>query len=108
MTQLTKKRPKYLNLFEIKLPIAGYASILHRVSGLGMFLMLPLLIWLLDRSLHSAESFQSLQSVVGNPLVKLVLLGLLGLAMRRFGLPEAAIHKELYWPAGKQPTGTNE
>jgi ferredoxin--NADP+ reductase len=28
--------------------------------------------------------------------------------LRRFGLPEAAIHKELYWPAGKQPTGANE
>jgi ferredoxin--NADP+ reductase len=25
-----------------------------------------------------------------------------------YGLPEGAIHKELYWPAGKQPTGATE
>ncbi|MEW6165415.1 MAG: succinate dehydrogenase, cytochrome b556 subunit [Pseudomonadota bacterium] len=84
MSELTKKRPKFLNLFEIKLPLPGFASILHRVSGLGLFLMLPLLIWLLDLSLRSPDSFQALQAVVAHPLVKLVLIGLLWAFLHHF------------------------
>lgn len=80
----TRKRPKYLNLFEIKLPLPGFASILHRVSGLGMFLMLPLLIWLLDLSLRSVETFRQMQAVGGHPLVKLVLIGLLWAFLHHF------------------------
>ena len=84
MSAMTKKRPKYLNLFEIKLPLAGFASILHRVSGAGLFLMLPLLIWLFQLSLESAESFETFKSVVGHPLVKLILLGLLWAFLHHF------------------------
>ena len=84
MAELTKKRPKYLNLMEIKLPIAGFASILHRVSGIGLFLMLPLLIWLLDLSLKSGDSFQVLQTVTAHPLVKLILIGLLWAFLHHF------------------------
>jgi succinate dehydrogenase / fumarate reductase, cytochrome b subunit len=84
MAELTRKRPKHLNLMQIKLPIAGFASILHRISGLGLFLMLPLLIGLFDLSLESAESFQVLQTLVDNPFVKLVLLGLLWAFLHHF------------------------
>jgi len=84
MAELTKKRPKYLNLFEIKLPLPGFASILHRVSGLGLFLMLPLLIWLLDLSLRSPDSYQTLQAVTAHPLAKLVLIGLLWAFLHHF------------------------
>lgn len=84
MAELSKKRPKYLNLFEIRLPLAGFASILHRVSGLGLFLMLPLLIWLLDLSLRSPDGFQALQAISAHPLVKLVLIGLLWAFLHHF------------------------
>lgn len=84
MVEMVKKRPKYLNLFEIKLPIAGFASILHRVSGFGLFLMLPLLIWLLELSLASRESFATLQSFIAHPLVKLLLIGLLWAFLHHF------------------------
>jgi succinate dehydrogenase / fumarate reductase, cytochrome b subunit len=84
MAELIKKRPKYLNLFEIRLPLAGFASILHRVSGIGMFLMLPLLIWLLELSLRSLESFHALQGIAGNPFVKLILTGLLWAFLHHF------------------------
>lgn len=77
MTDLTKQRPKFLTLSEIRLPLPGVASILHRVSGAGMFLMLPLLIWLVDLSLRSADSYAMFKTVVGNPLVKLLLIGLI-------------------------------
>ena len=84
MTEITKQRPKFLNLAEIKLPLPGFASILHRISGIGLFLMLPLLIWLLQLSLGSAESFETLKGVAGHPLVKLILLGLLWAFLHHF------------------------
>jgi len=84
MSELIKQRPKHLNLMVIKLPLPGVASILHRISGVGMFLMLPLLIWLLDLSLRSADSYQTLLAVVGHPLVKLLLIGLLWAFLHHF------------------------
>lgn len=84
MAEMTKKRPKHLNLFVIRQPIAAVTSILHRISGLGLFLMLPLLIWLLELSLRSPDSFQSLQAFVAHPLAKLLLIGLLWAFLHHF------------------------
>ena len=85
MPELTKQRPKYLALHEIRLPLAGFASILHRVSGAGLFLMLPLLIWLLQLSLGSTQqSAELFAAVTGNWLVKLILLGLLWAFLHHF------------------------
>lgn len=84
MSELTKQRPKFLNLMEIKLPLPGVASILHRVSGVGLFLMLPLLICLLEMSLKSADSHQSLVLLVDHPVVKLTLIGLLWAFLHHF------------------------
>ena len=72
-----KKRPKHLDLPKIRLPLPGFVSILHRVSGAGLFLMLPFLIYLLQLSLGSPESYAGFRALVANPLVKLVLFGLL-------------------------------
>lgn len=84
MAELTKARPKHLNLFVIKLPIPGFASILHRISGFGLFVMLPLLLWMLDMSLRSSESFQSMKAFVGHPLAKLLLIGLMWAFLHHF------------------------
>jgi succinate dehydrogenase / fumarate reductase cytochrome b subunit len=71
------KRPKYLELTRIRLPLPGIVSILHRISGAALFLFLPFLIWLLQSSLTAPESFERYQAAVAHPLVKLVLIGLL-------------------------------
>ncbi len=84
MPELTKPRPKYLNLVEIRLPLAGFASILHRISGAGLFLMLPVLVWLLQLSLGSYEDFQVFKAIVGHPLVKLFLIGILWAFLHHF------------------------
>jgi succinate dehydrogenase / fumarate reductase cytochrome b subunit len=81
---LQKKRPKYLDVARIRLPLPGIVSILHRVSGAGLFLFLPFLLWLLDLSLESTASFDQFRAVVGNPLVKLLLLGLLWAFLHHF------------------------
>ncbi|MDR2000080.1 MAG: succinate dehydrogenase, cytochrome b556 subunit [Zoogloeaceae bacterium] len=84
MAELVKTRPKFLNLFEIKLPLPGWASILHRVSGAGLFLMLPLLIWLFGLSLGSQDAFDSFKSIMDCWLVKLILTGLLWAYLHHF------------------------
>jgi succinate dehydrogenase / fumarate reductase cytochrome b subunit len=84
MTGLAKQRPKHLNLFEIRQPLPAWTSILHRISGIGLFLMLPLLIWLLGLSLGSPDDYATFRSVTGHWFVKLILLGLLWAYLHHF------------------------
>ena len=86
MAEMTikKKRPKNLDLKTIRLPLPGILSIIHRVSGAGIFLLLPALLWLLQSSLASAESYALARDLVANPLVKLVLFGLIWLYLHHF------------------------
>ncbi|WP_301102306.1 succinate dehydrogenase, cytochrome b556 subunit [Propionivibrio sp.] len=86
MAEMTikKKRPKNLDLMTIRLPLPGILSIIHRVSGAGIFLLLPLLLWLFQSSLTSPHTFAMFKSFVANPLVKLVLFGLIWLYLHHF------------------------
>jgi len=84
-----KERPKHLNLMQIRLPLPGFVSILHRVSGVGLFLSLAGLIWLLGASLGTSEQLECYRatmafSVLGLPVVKLLLLGLLWAYLHHF------------------------
>lgn len=84
-----KARPKHLNLMQIRLPLPGFVSILHRVSGIGLFLCLPLLIALFGASLGSPEQLECYRAtmafaVLGLPVIKLLLLGLLWAYLHHF------------------------
>ena len=63
MTELAKKRPEFRNINALsdlptyRLPPAGWVSILHRISGLLMFLLMPLIIWMFDNSISSEFSY---------------------------------------------------
>jgi succinate dehydrogenase / fumarate reductase cytochrome b subunit len=81
---LKKKRPKNLDLMTIKLPLPGILSILHRVSGAVLFLLLPVFLWLFEGSLTSPETFAVVKSIAAHPLVKLILLGLIWLYLHHF------------------------
>ncbi len=81
---IKKRRPKNLDLPTIRLPLPGILSILHRVSGAAMFLLLPFLLWLFQNSLASPETFAGVKAVVGHPLAKIVLLGLIWFYMHHF------------------------
>jgi succinate dehydrogenase / fumarate reductase cytochrome b subunit len=74
---MTKSHPKYLDLFKIRLPVPGLVSILHRISGFGLFLFLPFLLWLFQSSLTSPDSYVRYRAAFATPAVKLVLIGLL-------------------------------
>ncbi len=71
---MNKKRPVYLNPLQIRLPLPALVSILHRISGALLFLALPLLLLMLQNSLHSEETYVQLLEVLQSPLGKLCLL----------------------------------
>jgi succinate dehydrogenase / fumarate reductase cytochrome b subunit len=77
----TSRRPVHLDLLKIKLPIGGIMSIVHRATGVFMFLALPYLIYLLDRSLSGAEGYtaaaDALQSIPGYLFVFLLMWSLM-------------------------------
>lgn len=60
----TTSRPVHLDLLKIKLPIGGITSIVHRATGVFMFLALPYLIYLLDLSLSGADGFSAAHAAV--------------------------------------------
>jgi len=72
---IVKPRPVYLNLFAIRQPLPAISSILHRISGALLFVVgIPLLLWFVQRSLASSQSFASAMAPLATPLGKLVLL----------------------------------
>ena len=78
-TAAKRQRPKYLSLpailFQIRLPLPGWVSILHRVSGaLLVFPFAAWLLYMLDLSLASEAGFQKVKGYFELPLVKLGLL----------------------------------
>ncbi len=64
-----------VDLPQYRLPLAGLVSILHRISGFIMAALLPLIVWLLDGSLTSESSYDTLASICSAWYVKLIFLG---------------------------------
>jgi succinate dehydrogenase / fumarate reductase cytochrome b subunit len=71
-----RKRPKNLNLFTIRLPVNAIISILHRMSGMVLFLVLPALLWTLSHSVQSEVSYTALAGMLQHWLAKLFVIGL--------------------------------
>lgn len=67
-------RPVYLNLLRIHLPITGWVSILHRVSGVLLFAALPFGVWALSVSLSDEAGFKRMADTLAHPLVRLLVL----------------------------------
>jgi succinate dehydrogenase / fumarate reductase cytochrome b subunit len=96
MAENTKERPVYRNIHVTQivgysLPPAGMVSILHRVSGALMFLLLPFVVWLFDVSLGSEISYERFSNTfiagigfVPAWLIKLVVLGLIWSYLHHF------------------------
>jgi len=94
MSDTIKQRPGTMRLVDAtqyRLPAAGWVSILHRVSGIIMFLLLPFIIWLLDNSLASDITYQYIADVFVGGLgfvpgwfFKLVVLALIWAYLHHF------------------------
>ena len=75
------KRPQFRNIHVLdiagyRLPLAALVSILHRISGAFLFLMLPFVLYLLQQSLYTESTFAYLQALVSPWYIKLIILAL--------------------------------
>jgi succinate dehydrogenase / fumarate reductase, cytochrome b subunit len=97
MPELAKKRPEFRNinafsdLPSYRFPAPAIVSILHRISGVLMFVLLPFIIWLFDTSLSSEISFSRFRAAftagigfVPGIVVKLVVLALIWSYLHHF------------------------
>lgn len=67
----TVKRPRFLDLTRIRLPLPGIVSILHRISGVLMILAIPVCIWLLELAVTDQAGFSQAAAVADSLLFKL-------------------------------------
>ncbi len=70
---MNKKRPVNLNLFAFHFPLPAITSILHRISGIMLFVFIPGLLWVLDQSLQSEQGFQKIAVIFSHPVTKVFL-----------------------------------
>ena len=96
MEDFPSRRPVYRNIhitqiLGYRLPLAGMVSILHRISGVLMFLLLPFVVWMFDKSLTSEISYEAFTAAFAAGLgwlpvwgVKLVVLALIWAYLHHF------------------------
>lgn len=66
-------RPVNLQLWTLRFPVTAISSILHRLSGFGLFLFIPLMLWGLQYSLSSSSNFSALSQLFSSFSMKAVL-----------------------------------
>jgi len=84
MATVNQKRPVNLDLTTIKFPVTAIVSIFHRMTGVAIFFAIPVLLWLLDRSLASPESFADVKELMTSTLALLVMWGILAVLIYHF------------------------
>ena len=127
MTVAQKQRPEFRNINALtdlpkyRLPAAGWVSILHRVSGVLMFVLLPFILWMFDTSLSSEISFARFRNAFNNGIgfvpgwfIKLVALALIWAYLHHFiagvrhlwmDVSHAAVSKEFGGTSAKVTLG---
>ena len=80
----TSKRPVHLDLPKIKLPIGGIISILHRATGIYLFLSLPFLLYLFGQSLQDAAGYAAASDTLHTFWGVMLLFGLIWSFLHHF------------------------
>ena len=117
MTELAKKRPEFRNIHAFKdlptyrLPAPGWVSILHRISGVVMFVLLPLIIWMFDTSVSSEISFSKFRYAfnngAGGVILKLIALGLIWAYLHHFIAGERHVWMDVSHRAVSKSSGAS-
>ncbi len=82
-----QKKYKNINIFQIinyRLPPSGVVSIMHRISGSLIFFLLPFILYLLDQSLSSKNSYEIFRKFTSNFFIKILILSLIWLYLNHF------------------------
>ena len=72
-TEVKKNRPVNLNLFSMRFPVTAITSIVHRLSGLLLFLVIPVFLYYFDQSLASQGGFDRLMKAMSCPVAKFII-----------------------------------
>ncbi len=89
MSEALKNKPRpgpmsLLDATSYRLPLAAKVSILHRASGMLMCLLLPFVLFLLDKSLATQEQFASFHAVFAHPVAKVLIVALVWAYLHHF------------------------
>ena len=76
---MKKQRPVNLDITTIKFPPTAIVSILHRVSGVGMFIAMVFVIWAWATALQSSADFDMVKEVMGGIIGKIIAIGTVSL-----------------------------
>jgi succinate dehydrogenase / fumarate reductase cytochrome b subunit len=68
---MNKQRFTNFNLLTIQYPFTAIISILHRLSGVLIFVLIPFLLWFLEVALSNKSGFEYIQSTLANPIYKI-------------------------------------
>lgn len=99
---MTPQRPYYLDLRQIKLPIGGWVSILHRASGAAMALAVPLVLYAWMRSLETEDGFQAVAGFLGGGFGWVIAYGLLWALLHHFFAGLRHLGFDLGWGEEKE------
>ena len=107
-TASARVRPQFRNLSlgqlaSYRLPAAGILSILHRVSGVLLFLVLPVLLWMFEQSLKVESTFERLRSTMGNAVFKLILLAVIWAILHHLAAGVRYLALDVHWGIDKEP-----
>ena len=92
-----KQRPKNLNLFTIRLPVNAVVSILHRVSGVSLFLAIPLILLAFQYSVSSSQNYLMLANLLDTWLLKVLLIGLAWAFSHHFFAGIRHLLQDIHW-----------
>jgi succinate dehydrogenase / fumarate reductase, cytochrome b subunit len=92
-----KQRPKNLNLFTIRLPVNAVVSIMHRASGVVLFLIQPLMLWALYLSLRNEQGYSTVSMQLQEWPVKLLLTGLAWAFFHHFYAGLRHLAMDVHW-----------
>lgn len=106
MPQAAKQRPRFRNIHiteiaRYRLPLAGLVSILHRISGLLMFLLLPFILYLFEHSLVSQATFGLIKTLANGALVKITILILVWAYLHHFFAGLRHVAMDVHWGLNK-------
>ena len=107
-TASARARPQFRNLSlgqltTYRLPAAGIVSILHRASGVLLFLLLPVLLWMFELSLKTESTFERLRMAWGNVLLKIVLVAVVWAILHHLIAGIRYLALDLHWGIAKEP-----
>lgn len=92
-----RNRPKNLNLLTIRLPINAVVSIMHRMSGVVLFLLLPIMLWQFQLSLANESGYAQVLQAVQHWSVKLVLILLAWPLCHHFYAGLRHLAQDMHW-----------